>query len=127
MPLPGERLVVFLSDGAFEEQRGSDWAARWWRAEDSGLVMPIMIKNGRRIDQRTTLSQQGDSDWLAAHLRLNGFDPFEIDGRDPAAFAWAILEMEARLVAAAAAVRSGSARYPVALPYCIAVAPKGAG
>ena len=26
MPLPGERLVVFLSDGAFEEQRGSDWA-----------------------------------------------------------------------------------------------------
>jgi phosphoketolase len=24
MPLPGERLVVFLSDGAFEEQRGSD-------------------------------------------------------------------------------------------------------
>ena len=24
MPLPGEKLVVFLSDGAFEEQRGSD-------------------------------------------------------------------------------------------------------
>ena len=24
MPLPGERLVAFLSDGAFEEQRGSD-------------------------------------------------------------------------------------------------------
>jgi phosphoketolase len=32
MPMPGERLVVFLSDGAFEEQRGSDWAPRWWRA-----------------------------------------------------------------------------------------------
>jgi phosphoketolase len=32
MPLPGERLVAFLSDGAFEEQRGSDWAPRWWRA-----------------------------------------------------------------------------------------------
>ena len=31
MPLPEERLVVFLSDGAFEEQRGSDWAPRWWR------------------------------------------------------------------------------------------------
>ena len=28
MPLPGERLVAFLSDGAFEEQRGSDWAPR---------------------------------------------------------------------------------------------------
>ena len=59
MPLPGERLVVFLSDGAFEEQRGSDWAPRWWRAEDSGLVTPIMIANGRRIDQRTTIVAAG--------------------------------------------------------------------
>ena len=32
IPLRGERLVVFLSDGAFEEQRGGDWAPRWWRA-----------------------------------------------------------------------------------------------
>jgi len=32
MPLPGERLTAFLSDGAFEEQRGGDWAPRWWRA-----------------------------------------------------------------------------------------------
>jgi hypothetical protein len=68
MPLPGERLVVFLSDGAFEEQRGGDWAPRWWRAEDSGLVAPIMIANGRRIDQRTTMAQQGGVDWL---LRQN--------------------------------------------------------
>jgi phosphoketolase len=127
MPLPGERLVAFLSDGAFEEQRGSDWAPRWWRAEDSGLVAPIMIKNGRRIDQRTTLSQHGGSDWFVQHLRLNGFDPIVFDGRDPAAFAWAIWEMEARLEAAAAAVRSGKARYPVPLPHGVAVAPKGAG
>ena len=55
MPLPGERLVAFLSDGAFEEQRGSDWASRWWRAEDCGLVTPVMIANGRRIDQRSTI------------------------------------------------------------------------
>jgi phosphoketolase len=48
MPLRGERLVAFLSDGAFEEQRGSDWAPRFWRAEDSGLVTPVMIANGRR-------------------------------------------------------------------------------
>ena len=27
-PLKDERLVAFLSDGAFEEQRGSDWAPR---------------------------------------------------------------------------------------------------
>jgi phosphoketolase len=127
IPLPGERLVAFLSDGAFEEQRGSDWTPRWWRAEDSGLVAPIMIKNGRRIDQRTTLSQHGGSDWFVQHLRLNGFDPIVFDGRDPAAFVWAIWEMEVRLEAAAEAVRSDRACYPVPLPYGVAVAPKGAG
>ena len=127
MPLPGERLVAFLSDGAFEEQRGSDWAPRWWRAEDSGLVTPIMIKNGRRIDQRTTMSQQGGVAWFSDHLRLNGFDPIVFDGRDPAAFLWAILEMEGRLESAAEAIKEGKGRYPVPLPYGIAVAPKGAG
>lgn len=127
MPLPGERLVAFLSDGAFEEQRGSDWAPRWWRADDSGWVAPIMIKNGRRIDQRTTMSQQGGATWFSDHLKLNGFDPIVFDGRDPAAFLWAILEMERRLGAAAEAVTSGRSRYPVLLPYGIAVAPKGAG
>ncbi len=127
MPLPEERLVVFLSDGAFEEQRGSDWAPRWWRGEDSGLVAPIMISNGRRIDQRTTMSQQGGVEWFVDHLRLNGFAPFIFDGRDPAAFLWAILEMEGRLAASAAAVKEGRAHYPVPVPYGIAVAPKGAG
>src|SRR3990172_9976812 len=112
MPLPGERLVVFLSDGAFEEQRGSDWAPRWWRAEDCGLVTPNMIKNGRRIDQRTTMSQQGGAAWFAQHLRLNGFDPLVFDGRDPAAFVWAILEAERRLEAAAAQVQAGRRRHP---------------
>jgi phosphoketolase len=127
MPLPGERLVVFMSDGAFEEQRGSDWTPRWWRAEDCGIVTPIMIKNGRRIDQRTTMSQQGSADWFVKYLRLNGFDPIVFDGRDPAAFAWAIFEMECRLEAATEAVQSRGDRYPVSLPYGIALAPKGAG
>jgi len=129
MPLPGERLVVFLSDGAFEEQRGSDWASRWWRADDSGLVTPIMIKNGRRIDQRTTISQQGEGrvDWFVEHLKLNGFDPIVFDGRDPAGFVWAIFEMESRLEALIQAVKTGQQAYPVPLPYGIAVAPKGAG
>ncbi len=127
MPLRGERLVAFLSDGAFEEQRGSDWVPRWWRPEDSGLVTPIMISNGRRIDQRTTMSQQGGSPWFVEHLRLNGFDPFVFDGRDPAAFAWAIIEMENRLQAASEAARSRGDPYPLPLPYGIAVAPKGAG
>jgi phosphoketolase len=127
MPLPGERLVAFLSDGAFEEQRGSDWAARWWRASDSGLVVPIMISNGRRIDQRTTMSQQGGLAWFRRHLKLNSFDPIVFDGRDPAAFAWAIWESERRLQAAAERIVANRARYPVSLPYGIAVAPKGAG
>lgn len=125
--MPGERLVAFLSDGAFEEQRGSDWAPRWWRAEDSGLVTPMMIKNGRRIDQRTTMSQQGGVAWFSNHLKLNGFDPIVFDGRDPAAFLWAILEMERRLESAAATIKEGKGRYPIPLPYGIAVAPKGAG
>jgi len=127
MPLPGESLVAFLSDGAFEEQRGSDWAPRWWRAEDCGLVAPIMIKNGRRIDQRTTLSQQGGATWFTKHLRLNSFDPIVFDGRDPAAFVWAIFEMERRLETAAAEIREGRMKYPVSLPYGVAVAPKGYG
>jgi len=127
MPLPGERLVAFLSDGAFEEQRGSDWAPRWWRAEDSGHVAPIMILNGRRIEQRSTLQQQGGVAWLSEHLRLNGFDPMEIDGTDPAAFAWAIFTMEDRLDACAEAIRQGTGSYPVPLHYTIAEAPKGYG
>lgn len=127
MPLPGERLVVFLSDGAFEEQRGADWAARWWRADDSGLVAPIMINNGRRIDQRTTMKQEGGVVWFKRHLQLNGFEPLVFDGRDPAAFLWAILEMEHRLTEEGRLVQQGHRHYPVRLPYGIAVAPKGAG
>ncbi|MCJ7521183.1 MAG: xylulose 5-phosphate 3-epimerase [Dehalococcoidia bacterium] len=127
MPLPGERLVVFLSDGAFEEQRGSDWVPRWWRLDDCGLVMPIMISNGRRIDQRSTMSQSGGTDWFIEHLKLNSFDPIVFDGRDPAAFIWAIFEMEYRLKVAAEAIKVFGENYPVLLPYGIAVAPKGAG
>ena len=126
MPLPGESLVAILSDGAFEEQRGGDWSERWWRAEDCGLVAPMMILNGRRIEQRTEIAQDGGATWLSRHLEVNGFDPFEIDGRDPAAFAWAILESERRLQDAAARIRGGGA-YPVKLPYAIAVTEKGFG
>jgi phosphoketolase len=127
MPLPSERLVVFLSDGAFEEQRGSDWVPRWWRLDDCGLVMPIMISNGRRIDQRSTMSQSGGTAWFVEHLKLNSFDPIVFDGRDPAAFVWAIFEMEYRLKVAAEAIKVFGENYPVLLPYGIAVAPKGAG
>jgi phosphoketolase len=130
MPLPGDRLVAFLSDGAFEEQRGPDWAPRWWRGEDTGLVAPIMIANGRRIDQRTTMAQhcrEGGVGWFHRHLRLNGFDPIDVDGRDPASIAWAVFEMERRLRARHAAVTRGEARYPVPLPYAVAETIKGFG
>jgi phosphoketolase len=127
MPLPGERLVTFLSDGAFEEQRGSDWTARWWRCEDCGLVTPLMIMNGRRIDQRSSMAMKGGADWLAEHLRHNGFAPLLVDGRDPASFAWAIIEMEHGLLEACKAVRQGKADYPLAIPYGIAESEKGFG
>jgi len=123
MPLAGERLVAFLSDGAFEEQRGADWSPRWWRAEDSGTVVPMMILNGRRIEQRTEIAQEGGAEWLLDHLRMSGFSPFEIDGRDPAAFAWAILEGERMTDDFAAGRRT----YPAPLPYAVAHAPKGFG
>lgn len=121
-PLKGERLVAFLSDGAFEEQRGSDWAPRWWRAEDSGLVSPIIILNGRRIEQRTQIVQQGGERWLNHYLRLNGFDPVALDGRDPASIAWGIHIMEARLQA-----HGDSSSGEVRLPYGIAETIKGYG
>jgi phosphoketolase len=121
-PLRGEHLVAFLSDGAFEEQRGSDWARRWWRPEDSGLVSPIMLLNGRRIEQRTQISQQGGERWLHQHLQLNGFDPIALDGRDPASIAWGIHVMESGLRAAEDRPAS-----EVRLPYGIAETVKGYG
>lgn len=127
MPLPGESLAVFLSDGAFEEQRGGDWVPRWWRPSDSGYVMPVMILNGRRIDQRTNIVQEGGASWLMDHLSLNGFDPFEIDGHDPAAYAWALLEMEATLASYEKQEREGQLSYPLRLPHAIAICVKGYG
>lgn len=127
MPLKGESLVAFLSDGAFEEQRGGDWSPRWWRASDCGLVTPIMILNGRRIEERSEIEQEGGAAWLRQHLLVSGFDPIEIDGRDPAAIAWSILETEDRLAAAAARIDQGTARYPAPLPYVIAKTTKGYG
>lgn len=124
MPLPGESLVAFLSDGAFEEQRGADWAPRWWRAHDSGFAIPVMILNGRRIEQRTQIVQEGGAPWLAEDVRHNGFDPRIVDGRDPAAIACAIVEAEDALRAFA---DDPQHRYPAPLPYVIAETEKGYG
>jgi len=127
-PLPGERLVAFLSDGAFEEQRGSDWAPRWWRPQDCGLVAPLMILNGRRIDQRSKIEQLGGERWLHQHLHLNGFQPIGLDGRDPASIAWGIHLMETNLldrIAAAGSGDDGAEAHP--LHYGVAETIKGFG
>ena len=58
------------------------------RAEDCGFAIPVMILNGRRIEQRTQIVQEGGATWLAEDLRHNGFDPVIVDGRDPMAIAW---------------------------------------
>ena len=126
-PLPGERLVAFLSDGAFEEQRGSDWAPRWWRPQDSGLVSPVMVLNGRRIEQRTQIDQQGGQPWLHRHLRLNGFEPIGLDGRDPASIAWGIHMMESHLLSSIDAANIGKSTARNLLRYGVAETVKGFG
>jgi phosphoketolase len=45
MPLRGESLVAFLGDDASDGQRALDGSPLRWRAEDCGLVTPIMILN----------------------------------------------------------------------------------
>ena len=127
MPLPGESLVAFLSDGAAEEQRGSDWAPRWWRAEDCGLPLPVMIANGRRIEQRTELGTRQGLDNFIDHLSHCGFDPIRFDGRDPAAFVCTLFTMERRLKKAAREQSQGLRNYPVPIPYGIAETVKGYG
>lgn len=86
-----------------------------------------MIANGRRIDQRSTMDQVGGVDWFRRHLVQNGFDPIDFDGRDPAAFTWAIFEIEERLKACAHAAVHGQNDYPVPLHYGIAETVKGFG
>lgn len=127
MPLPGEKLVTFLSDGAAEEQRGSDWIPRWWRAHDTGMPLPIMIANGRRIEQRTQLGTLEGLSGFMEHLKGCGFDPIAFDGRDPAMFVYVIWEMEQRLAQRAQAVQAGQLHYPVKIPYGIAHTTKGFG
>lgn len=127
MPLSDEHLVAFLSDGAFEEQRGTDWASHWWRAEDSGIVVPIMIFNGRRIDQRSIEAQGSGLSSFLQHLKNYHFDPIVFDGADPAAFACMILEGEFLLQEHKKCILAKEKSYPIILPYGVAVASKGVG
>jgi phosphoketolase len=58
---------------------------------------------------------------------MSGFDPFDFDGHDPAAYSWAILESERKLADATELIASGKRTYPAPLPYGIAHAIKGFG
>jgi phosphoketolase len=126
IPLPGETLVAFLSDGAAEEHSGN-WAPRWWRSSDSGLALPVMIANGRRIDQRTQLGTRKGLERFIRQLQLSGFDPLHFDGRDPAAFVYALYEMETRLAVYSREQTAGLRPYPVPMPYGVAETVKGYG
>lgn len=126
-PLPGETLVAFLSDGAAEEQRGSDWMPRWWRADDCGVALPVLIANGRRIEQRTDLGTAEGLAGFVEHLRHCGFDPLRCDGRDPAAFVCILHEMEQHLVHRVDELARGILRYPLPIPFAIAETVKGFG
>ena len=126
-PLPGETLVAFLSDGAAEEQRGSDWMPRWWRAEDCGVALPVMIANGRRIEQRTELGTAEGLAGFVEHLRGCGFDPIRCDGRDPAAIVCTLHEMEQHLAHRLDEKARGILQYPLPIPYAIAETVKGFG
>lgn len=127
IPQPGESLVAFLSDGAAEEQRGSDWVPRWWRAEDCGLPLPVMIANGRRIEQRTELGTRAGLEKFCELLTAHGFEPERFDGTDPAAYVCMLFSMEQRLSERAQQALAGELHYPVNIPYGIAECPKGFG
>ena len=127
LPLPGETLVAFLSDGAAEDQRGSDWMPRWWRAEDCGVALPVMIANGRRIEQRTQLGTHEGLEGFRQHLSRCGFDPITFDGRDPAAFVCVLWEMEQRYDRRIEEKQRGILSYPLPIPYAIAETVKGFG
>ncbi|MBI43121.1 xylulose 5-phosphate 3-epimerase [Marinobacter lutaoensis] len=122
MPLPGEALVAFLSDGALEAQPGYDQAPRWWHPEDCGLVMPVVVANGQRLDRRVDLGTRGGLERFERHLVHRGFEPIRFDGRDPAAYVCTLEWMERTL-----AERSRQASAQVRLPFGIAETRKGFG
>ena len=124
MPLRGESLVAFLDPGAGDGPQTLDHSARWWRAEDCGLVTPVAILNTPMSGARNDVLGSDDAACLDRRLRFFGFDPITIDGHDPAAFAWAILESEDRLKRFISNVERV---YPAPMPYVIATADQGFG
>jgi hypothetical protein len=101
LPSPASRqpLVAFLSDGAFEARKLAALTERWRRGGGKA-VTPILLNDGGWI-RRFVPWQPAAIERFVTSLRRDGFDPIVIDGRDPAAFTWAIFEIECRCEAAA--------------------------
>ena len=120
MPLCGDSLVAFLGEDASDGQRALESALGRWRAEDCGLVTPIMILNADGPRTRIAVAGSGKEECLDRQLRTCGFDPITIDVNDPATFAWAILESEDRLKRFTS---NPNRTYPAPMPYVIAAHP----
>ncbi len=92
-------LVVFLIEGAFDGRKLAALTERW-RHGGGKATTPVLMTDASWTGQ-VVLSLRGGADRYVARLRRDGFDPIVIDGRDPAAFAWGVFEIECRLAAAA--------------------------
>ncbi len=60
-------------------------------------------------------------DVLCAKFRMRGYEPVIFDGRDPAAYAWAIFEMEQRLLALKDSIPADGETEPGQRPFGITV------
>jgi phosphoketolase len=121
-PLKGERLVVFLDHETTEHEEA--FAPRWWRKEDCGLIAPFLLTAIRRT-QEGSEDADDELEQLQENLQHHGYDPIDIRAGDPSAYAWAIIEMERRLINRAQAVTQGNAKYPILVPCTIAELPHG--
>lgn len=105
-------VIVFSGDAGRDEGWLASVARR--RSWTAGIVFTTDPWLGQTAQERR--------DALGV-FRRNGLDPIVIDGADPAAFAWAIYEIECRLEDMTEAARGGDHRVPV--PFGVAVASQG--
>jgi len=126
MPLPGESLVTFVSAEDMEAQPAFQQVPRWWRQQDCGLVMPVMIAEACRLAPHIHLGNREGLERFERHLSQLGFDPIRFDGRDPAVCVCAIYGMERSLKERGEQAEQRRLRYPVRMPFGIAETGAGA-
>lgn len=124
-PTAGERLVLALTEKRFETEAAKNWDTGWWRPGEHGVITPILFHmTPLASEEGSGAARCQAAEHLVQGLRKNGFDPLIFDGVDPAAFVWAIFEMEFRLEAAVEKVRSGDTKYPIPFPIGLAIIPQ---